>query len=157
MPIKKQKEPPHFFETVQKPGEEFLAHHPEARGSKLRAYWREIIPDLHKAYHSICAYTCHWISDDTGWSTVDHFKPKELYPHDAYRWDNYRLVCGRLNGRKGTSENVLDPFTLQEGWFALLFPSLLLTTGKHITEEEAKRVKQTIKILKLNDSTCVSG
>jgi len=157
MPIKKQDEPPHFFETVQKPGEEFLAQHPEARGSKLRAYWREIIPDLHKAYHGICAYTCHWISDDTGWSTVDHFKSKELYPHYAYRWDNYRLVCGRLNGRKGTSEDVLDPFTLQEGWFAMLFPSLLLTTGKHITEEEAKRVKQTIKILKLNDSTCVSG
>lgn len=155
IPIKKQDEPPHFFETVQKPGEEFLVLHPELRGSKLKDYWREIIPDLYTAYHGICAYTCHWIAPDTGSIHVDHFKPKALYPHYAYRWDNYRLACGRLNGRKGISEEVLDPFTLQDGWFTILFPSLLLTTGKHLTKDEAKRVEQTIKILKLNDSTCV--
>lgn len=157
MPIKKQPEPAHFFERVQKPGEEFLARFPEARGSKLRTYWREIIPDLYNAYQGICAYTCHWIPSDTGWNTIDHFKPKERYPHYAYHWDNYRLVCGILNGRKGTHEDILDPFTLQEGWFTILFPSLLLTAGSHIREEEVMQVKQTIKILKLNDSTCVRG
>ena len=157
IPIKKQPEPPHFFDTVQKPGEEFLAQPLETRGSKLPAYWRAIIPDLRKAYHGICAYTCHWIPTDTGSNTIDHFKPKARYPQDAYRWDNYQLVCGTVNGRKGTNENVLDPFTLQEGWFAMHFPSLQLIAGKYLLAEAMKQVEQTIKILKLNDSTCIRG
>lgn len=157
IPIEKQPEPPDFFDKVQKLGEEFLAQHPETRGSKLPPYWRAVIPDLRKAYRGICAYTCHWIPPDTGWNTIDHFKPKERYPYYAYRWDNYRLVCGIVNGRKGTNENVLDPFTLQEGWFSMHFPSLQLITGKHLIAEAMKQVEQTIKILKLNNSTCIHG
>ncbi len=157
IPIEKQPEPPDFFDKVQKLGEEFLAQHPETRGSKLPPYWRAVIPDLRKAYRGICAYTCHWIPPDTGWNTIDHFKPKERYPYYAYRWDNYQLVCGIVNGRKGTNENVLDPFTLQEGWFSMHFPSLQLITGKHLIAEAMKQVEQTIKILKLNDSTCIHG
>ncbi len=157
IPIKMQPEPSHFYEKVQKKGEKFLAQHPEAKGSALEAYWRSIIPDLYTAYSKICAYSCHWIPEDTGWNTVEHFRPKDLYPEEAYCWANYRLVCGRLNGRKGIHEDVLDPFTLQEGWFTIHFPSLQLIPGRHLAKDDVQKVKQTIDRLNLNDATCIDS
>ncbi|GCE14345.1 hypothetical protein [Tengunoibacter tsumagoiensis] len=156
-PIKPQPEPASFYEQVQKKGEEFLVQHPNLKGSKLKPYWRACIPELREAYSHICAYTCHWICPDTGAATVDHFKPKELYPQDAYRWSNYRLVCSLLNSRKGVNEEILDPFTIQDGWFTLHFPSLQLKPGEVLTQEEAYKVERTIRILKLNDMTCING
>jgi 5-methylcytosine-specific restriction endonuclease McrA len=135
MPVKMQPEPACFYEKVQKKGDAFLAKNPGIR--KLPDYWKVIIPDLYDAYRGICAYTCHWISDDTGWKTVNHFKPKRKYPEEAYRWSNYRLVCGVFNGRKSDYEDVLDPFTLQEGWFVIVFPSLQLKPASHLTEDDA--------------------
>lgn len=152
-----QPEPPHFFEKVQKPGEDFLTQNPGIKGSKIKHYWREIIPDLYDAYGGICAYSCHWVQYDTGAKTVEHFKPKDLYPQDAYRWDNYRFVCSILNGRKGNFEDVLDPFTLQDGWFIIHFPSLQLKPGMHLSSDQAICVNKTIQRLKLNDYTCIRG
>src|SRR5207253_3434773 len=78
MPVEMQAEPTHFFTAVQQRGEEFLAQtpHPKEHEWRGRAYWRAIIPDLYDAYSGICAYTCHWTPYDTGWNTVEHFKPK---------------------------------------------------------------------------------
>ncbi len=155
--VEKQSEPPHFFETVQQKGERFLLQNPLARGKALKDYWTEIIPDLYDAYSGICAYTCHKVYFDTGWKTVEHFKPKDKYPELAYRWDNYRFACGAMNGRKGTFEDVLDPFTLEDGWFVMHFPSLLIMPGKHLTSAEAEKVNKTIWRLKLNSWDCVKG
>jgi hypothetical protein len=157
MHVQKQPEPLHFFEKVQKKGEKFLLQYPDAKGKDLKPYWRAVIPDLHHAYSGICAYTCHWIPFDTGSPTVNHFKPKEAYPKYAYQWDNYRLVCGMLNGRKSNYEDVLDPFTLQDGWFEMHFNSLQLMLGQQLMATEAEKVRTTIKRLKLNDSMCIQG
>jgi hypothetical protein len=157
MHVDKQPEPPHFWEKVQKDGEEFLLKNPHAKGKSLKPCWRAIIPDLYDAYSGICAYTCHWIPYDVGWPTVDHFKSKEDYPQDAYRWDNYRLVCGMMNGRKGIYRDVLDPFTLQDGWFAIHFPSLQLISGTGLSSGDMQKVEATIKRLKLNDYKCTKA
>lgn len=157
IPVKKQPEPRDFYQKVQKKGEKILAQNPHPRGKQLKPYWRDIVPELYHAYSGICAYTCHWISEDTGSKTVEHFKPKDFYPELAYSWDNYRLVCGTLNGRKGNKEDVLDPFTLQDGWFVLHFPSLQVKPGDNLTRAEAESVMKTIKRLKLNDETCIRG
>jgi hypothetical protein len=157
IPVKLQPEPFNFYETVQCKGEAFLKNNPDAKGSKLAPYWRDIIPELREAYSGICAYTCHKIHCGTGSNSVDHFKSKDSYPQDAYKWENYRLVCGTMNGRKGKYEDVLDPFTLQEGWFELRFPSLQVTPNKNIEKEAKIRVETTIKRLKLNDYICIGG
>lgn len=157
IPIKLKPEPPDFYEKVQCKGEAFLKRKPHANGSKLAPYWRSIIPELREAYSGICAYTCHKIHGDTGSNSVDHFKSKSDYPQDAYKWENYRLVCGTMNGRKGKFEDVLDPFTLQEGWFELHFPSLQVVPNKNLGKDEIGQVKATIKRLKLNDYICIQG
>ncbi len=153
--------PPDDFETlVRQPGQEFLSQIPNPTSKQLsnRPYWRRVGGALHAAYGGICAYSCHWIPYDTGAETVEHFKPKTKYPQRAYEWANYRLVCSTLNGRKGDHEDVLDPFKIQDSWFVLEFPSLLVKPGPDLDAEIRAKVIATRKRLKLNDDeSCVKA
>ncbi len=160
IPIQLQPEPPHFIKRVRQPGHDFLIKkpNPTTRDWYTHNYWTRVVDDLYKAYSGICAYSCHWIPPDTGSKSVEHFKPKKKYPKEAYRWENFRLVSGNPNGRKGDYEDVLDPFTLSDGWFVIDFPSLLIRPGKGLLPAEAEQVIMTIKRLRLNDEgTCLQA
>jgi hypothetical protein len=158
--VQPQPEPPEFDTLVRQPGLVFLQGNPQPTNSqwKSRSYWRGIIPKLRVCYQEICAYCCHWIPPDTGSSTVEHFLSKHKYPKQAYEWSNYRLVSGTLNGRKGTQDDILDPFHIQNGWFVIDFPSLLVKPAQGLAASIAQSVQRTIDVLALNDEgTCVQG
>jgi uncharacterized protein (TIGR02646 family) len=154
-----QPEPLHFDSQVRRPGLKFLARYPNPTQSQWRShsYWTEVSDELHSRYGGICAYSCHWISYDTGWRQVEHFQPKSRRRQLAYEWSNYRLVCGVLNGRKGV-EDILDPFLVQNSWFIIDFPSLLVKPAPNLQPDLFERVKRTCDILKLNDeATCMKS
>ena len=68
------------------------------------------------------------------------------------------LISGTLNGRKGTREDILDPFQIQNGWFVIDFPSLLVKPAQELAPGIAQSVQITIDILRLNDEgTCLQG
>ncbi len=160
IPVNIQPAPTGFLTRVHQPGTAFLAKKPQPNANdwNRHSYWRRILDDLYHAYGGICAYSCHWIPPDTGAKTVEHFKPKSKYPSEAYQWDNYRLVCSTLNGRKGNFEDVLDPFALEANWFLLDFPSLMVYPNGSLTETNARRVMRTIQRLGLNDEgTCLQA
>src|SRR5882724_1219801 len=121
-------EPAIFDAAVRVPGQEYLASLASIEDARTNdhPYWRRTLRELHTSYGGICAFTCHWIPYDVGNDTVEHFIPKSVYPSLAYEWSNYRLVCGRLNGRKRDSQDVVDPFDVVPGMFCLEFPSLLV-------------------------------
>jgi len=153
-----QPEPSDFDQLVRQPGREFLARtcNPGENEFKSHAYWRRILKQLRNAYQGICAHSCHWVPYDTGTDTVEHFRPKTKYPAEAYEWGNYRFVSGRLNGRKGTFEDVLDPFLIKTGWFVIEFPSLLVKPAQWLRKPLQSRVRTTCERLGLNDeSTCM--
>ena len=160
IPITEAQEPLDFARTVRAPGNAFLMDcpNPTERQFRSHSYWSRARSDLLISYGRICAYSCHYIAADTGADTVEHFAPKSVYPHLAYEWSNYRLVCGRLNGRKGVYEDILDPFTLRKDLFQLKLPSLLLTPLDDIPKNDKAAVNRTISRLKLNDDeTCVEA
>src|SRR5687768_8864587 len=97
-----QREPSEFNFLVHEPIRKFLTRYPKPTSKQFSShcYWKRILAALHSAYSGICAYSCHWIPYDTGADTVEHFRSKNKYPNDAYKWINYRLVCSTLNGRK---------------------------------------------------------
>lgn len=152
MPIKLQKEPATFASQVREPGTRFLSRcrKPTAKQWKTHGYWTRCAGELHSKYGGICAYSCHVIPSDTGWRTTEHFKPKDAFPSEAYEWNNYRLVCGMLNGRKGL-RRVLDPFELTPNKFCIRFPALLVTPCDSLNGTEYDQVMDTITILGLND------
>ena len=151
--VQEQAEPTGFDSAVRAPGRKFLkqTRNPTTDEWRGRSYWRAVLKELHDAYLGICAYTCHRIACDTGSITVDHFVPKLTNPNLAYEWSNYRLVCGRMNGRKGTHQDVLDPFRLQGDVFELDFPSLQVVPSRRLSGGLVAQAETTIKRLGLND------
>lgn len=154
-----QAEPQKFEREVRKPGKAYLAKvpNPTSKQFQTHAYWTRIGREIYLAYGKVCAYTCHYIAPDTGSRHVDHFVAKTRKPALAYEWSNYRLACGLVNSRKGTAV-VLDPFTIQDGWFVINFPSLLVKPDSTLSASDQIAVKYTIDKLRLNDEvTCVQA
>jgi hypothetical protein len=161
IPITPQPEPSDFNERVKSKGEAYLTQKPPTDtplGKKYwkgKEYWIDSLNDLWSAYGGICAYSCHWIACDTGVATVDHFIPKSINPSLAYDWTNFRLASLKLNSRKRDHQDVLDPFTLTQGWFVMDFPSMIIMPHPDLTPEQKIQVRKTIDRLKLNhDDSC---
>lgn len=145
-----QPQPSDFADKVERKGQSFLAKNPHPKSWKNRSYWTNALPDLRRAYSSVCSYCCHWIPAEQGSASVDHFIPKSVDPSKAYDWYNYRLAASKMNAKKGDYQDVLDPFELKPDMFILLFPALLVKPHPGLTLEEKQQVWATIKRLQLN-------
>jgi hypothetical protein len=114
------------------------------------AYWTRALDALHTAYGGICAYACFYIEPLCG-PTVDHFvaiTATEL--RHAYEWDNYRLACSLMNSRKREFPDVLDPFLIENGWFALNLGTFKVEPATGLQPEVETRVRETITRLGLD-------
>jgi uncharacterized protein (TIGR02646 family) len=150
IPVKKQPEPTDFEDKVVRKGRIFLNQNPRPNSWKNRTYWTEILPELRNAYRGICAYCCHYIPGEQN-ATVDHFIPKSIAPHKAYEWDNYRLATSKMNSKKGSFTDVVDPFEITEGAFWLLFPTMMIKPNPDLPKDQKDQVWNTINRLRLND------
>ena len=104
------------------------------------------------AYNSICAYSSFWMP---GNCSVDHYHPKSARPDLAYEWTNYRLAHDKINLNKGDSTDVLDPFTIQAGWFVLDVATLWVRPEPALQANVKAAVQKTIDVLKLNEDQWV--
>ena len=144
-------EPENFDERVRKPGQNALAEGKDP----LPAYWRRCLKDLWNAYDRTCAYVGVYIPPVVGGRTVEHYVAKSSDDAVAYEWGNYRLACQRMNARKGVFDDLLDPFEIQNSWFALEFVGLQVLPSPQLSEERREQVTMTIARLHLNDEECV--
>lgn len=151
IPVTLQPEPHGFDAKVRQPGMTFLAKtpYPTAKVFKANSFWKNAAKEVYEAYSRICAYTCRYIDIPHG--SIDHFNNKSTHPQQAYEWSNFRLCLHRVNLHKSNSTDVLDPFTVQLGWFVLDFPSCLVKGGENLDPAVHARIEVTIKALKLND------
>lgn len=150
--VEPQPEPADFDARVRQKGQE------DVQGTdELRPHWRHCIPQLWQAYRGICAYSCLHIPRGTGAMSVDHLLPKSKQRALAYEWNNYRLACSRMNARKNAFEDVLDPFEVQDGWFALDLSTLQVTPGAGLPALVQQRVQDTIDRLDLNDDEFITA
>jgi uncharacterized protein (TIGR02646 family) len=160
IPVTRQPEPAAFDAEVRQIG---LAHlrkkglpldQPLPRKTKITAYWRECLTELHKAYGGICAYLCIYIERVTGGCSVEHFIAKSANPGLAYEWSNYRLVCSTMNSRKNNYSDVFDPFDLAPDLFHLEIVTGRICPNPKLDKNAKQDVKKTIKRLKLDDALC---
>jgi hypothetical protein len=152
IPVEMQPEPSGFPERVRAPGKRFLSQiaKPTYKQWRGKEYWREVLPDMRKAYKGVCSYSASWIPHSTGNHSIDHFIPKSQHPELAYEWDNYRYASARFNSRKGT-HLIVDPFELQSKSFVIDFNSFLIKPNPEFSTKEQQSLRETIKRLKLND------
>jgi hypothetical protein len=148
--VAQQKEPDYFAAQVRNPGRAFLRHTPKPTKEEFdkNAYWLRCMPDLKAKYDDICAYLSCWIPTQ---ASLDHFLPKALYAIQAYEWSNYRLAHEKVNSWKAKSTGVLDPFSVQAGWFVLDFANFFVNPADGLPAHIADPVKHTIGVLRLND------
>jgi len=159
IPVIPKPEPSTFDQQVRQPGSAFLSKvaRPTTKEWSNHRYWGRSLQDLWTSYDGICAYCCCWIPRDTGIATVDHFLPKSEDPTLAYEWENFRLASLKMNSRKGTYTDVLDPFSVQSGWFHIRFPSLLISPNGALPSETITSIQQTIRRLRLNEEPLVKS
>lgn len=171
-------EPPNFDHDVRKPGldaiRELVGEKPtkQRRGPKRKQstasrdaipakkfppLWRSALDDMLVAYKRLCAYTCLYIEHVTGGASVDHLIPKSTRWDHVYEWSNYRLACALMNSRKNEAMDVIDPFEVRDGWFALELDECQVICGPGLDVATAARVDATITRLKLNDEDCLKA
>lgn len=159
IPVEPKEEPDSFDQQVRQPGRRWLKENgiapdaPPPDPNKLPEHWTRSLKGLWEKYDGICAYYSMYIDPVTGSKTVDHYIPKSHYAGKSYEWSNYRLCCSLANSRKGTSLDVLDPFTLDQETFFLNLLSGEIMINAALSPEVREKADKTIKILKLNDSS----
>jgi len=163
IPVERKSEPPGFDTEVRQPGKNWIIQKglpttgPVPPKTKFEPFWEKCAIDLRKFYSRYCAFVAVYIPPVVGNPTCEHFLPKSKYAEHVYEWDNYRLVCGTMNGRKGMHMDVLDPFQISNGTFQLT-RSLIVEPGDLLANPSAIRTEaiNTISRLKLNDCECMA-
>ena len=153
IPVAIKPEPLDFHQKVRQKGQNFLTLTTPTKSKDWEGheYWRASLSDLETLYGDICAYCCLRIASCTGNPTVDHYQHKSQFHQLAYEWNNFRLAAGRMNSRKGVFTDVLDPFTVQEGWFIIEFaPAITVKPNPTLDEPTKTAVTACIKRLKLD-------
>jgi hypothetical protein len=143
-------EPSDFDAKVRQPGLPKVAAFKAGTLAELPDLWKRCLDQLYGAYKGLCCYSAMFIYRASGIASVEHFAPKSRDPDLTYEWSNYRLASSTINGWKSNYEDVLDPFDIADGWFALVLPDCEVVPGVGLTEARRKRVAETIARLKLN-------
>jgi len=119
------------------------------------SYWRDVLPEMRKAYDGRCAYLAMYLEPATGSSSVDHVVPRSRSWRLVYEWANYRLAASLINGKKSDLELVLDPCAIKPNLFALDFVGMEVIAGPAASGATRKQVNDTIAALGLNAQDCV--
>ena len=167
--------PPDFDARVRKPGLDAIAElvgetpTTRRRGRKrkkvaetrdqipaeyLPPLWRDVLPEMLKSYNRLCAYLALYIEHATGSPSVDHVVPKSKAWDKVYEWSNYRLACVLVNSKKNNFDIVLDPFEIEDGFFALELFDFQVKLGASAVGELEAKVADTIEKLGLNLPDC---
>ena len=160
IPVAPAREPAQFDERVRQPGLALIAELAAEAGSEhaiplsqFKPYWRRVLDDLLASYNRTCSYLSLHIPKAVGTPSVDHMVAKSTAWDQVYEWSNYRLACLLMNARKGVAD-VLDPFEIGDGWFALELVEFQVVPGHGLPANVHTRVAETIDTLRLSDSTC---
>ena len=149
IPVRPAAEPTGVDAAVRRPGSR-----EQIPPVEFPPYWREALGDLLASYHRTCSYLCLYIPRGTGAPSVDHMVAKSMRWDQVYEWRNYRLACALMNARKGAIASVLDPFEIEDGWFAIEFVAFQVVPGDGLPGETEWLVQDTIDQLRLNDFVC---
>lgn len=182
MPVAQAPAPPEFDAKVRQPGLRAIAEmvgkpspYPRTAGKKHQqladkqgqpvtneqdipadafpAYWREALPEMLVAYDRRCAYLAMYIHHATGTPTVDHVLPKSYAWNQVYEWSNYRLCAAIINSKKGALLTLVDPFAIDNEWFALNLKTFQVERGANAPPAERARIDATLPVL--NHRLCI--
>lgn len=145
--FERKTEPADFDARVRQRGMRWLAARPHGRPLP---YWNEACAAVDRAFAGLCAYR---VIHQHGCGSVDHFVSLDEDRALAYEWSNYRYCAGWLNSSKQEvrSDQILDPFEVEDEWFEITLPSLQLRVTDACPSALRAKAEFTIQRLKLRD------
>lgn len=135
-----------------------------ARDPKARFFWPEVQKEaLNRVLQPIlgemtahhCAYCDHFQLGDGARETIDHFRPKSVFPSLAFDWENLFPACDVCQEAKGeTFDEALlkpdEPGHAFARFFVVSFSTGLIEVNPQATGEERRRAEAAIRIFGLN-------
>ncbi|NJK32455.1 MAG: hypothetical protein HC927_08605 [Deltaproteobacteria bacterium] len=127
--------------------------------------WKECARALAAGFGHRCGYTASHTPVHRG--NVDHFVSwAECQAHEhhhlAYEWSNFRWLDGRINttikskiDRRRQSKQLIDPFAVEDAWFALDLLSKTLSLTEDVPSERRELIQQTLDLLDLVEGSIV--
>lgn len=104
-----------------------------------------------------CAY-CDGFLRETSLTTVDHFRPRALFPELAYAWENLFPACTMCQARAGGGarweEGLLKPDEATyrfERYFRFVTSTGYLEPDPEATAADQERARLTIEVFRLNE------
>jgi hypothetical protein len=160
--VQKIEPTPSYEPKVRIPGEAFLALHPSPSRSEFNRndFWKEIHDEMYDAYGGICMYCASWTPRTPKGASfiqtsIDHFKPKGLYPKLAYEWANFRLCRNDINTNKGQDLYIPDPFEIQNDWFVIDFTTWRVVPSENAPDDVRHRIRSAFVRLGINEDAYI--
>ena len=118
------------------------------------SYWQDFHEDLSNVFGGLCGYC-----EKRPRGTVDHFRPKSLYPEQVYFWSNWIFACNDCNQAKSNKWPVggyIDPCAKSSPAHAERYFIFDTQTGEILPNEDLsprrrRKAQRTIDDLKLNE------
>lgn len=113
-----------------------------------------LLPHLRHMTQGHCAF-CDGYPFDMSTETIEHFRPKSVYPHLAYHWDNLFLACNICQDAKLEKFNPLlikpdEPHYKFEDYFQCNFKTGKLEPNRAGSWGNQLRAVITIRLYDLN-------
>ncbi len=137
-------EPSDFHAKVRNPG---LAWRILNSDKTPKDFWTRCKNELAEGFLYLCGYCAMFVPVKDG--QVEHYLSKSRYPEKAYEWDNYRYASPKVNQWKSDSNEILDPFEVEDGWFEVQLSSLQLIATKQLPDTKQPLAKSTLTRLRL--------
>ena len=115
-----------------------------------------LMPFLRDMTQEHCAFCDAFPFSDRSPETIEHFRPKSLFPEVAYHWVNLYYCCARCQGEKGGQwdDRLLSPDAPDysfERYFFFEFTTGALRPNPQATKEDQDRARETIRIYNLDE------
>jgi uncharacterized protein (TIGR02646 family) len=123
---------------------------------------QHILPLLKAMTADHCAYCDGYPVGQMSLETIDHFRPKSVYPELAYQWQNLFLCCTRCQAAKKEefSDHLLKPDEADydfNRFFIMNFDSGEIEVNLLATDPDKVKASYTIELLDLNaKAVCIS-
>lgn len=121
-------------------------------GTNVRNKILELLREMTKDH---CSYCDGFPMEAMLGDTIDHFKPKSIFPTDAYKWENLFLCCNICQKRINQYEDILlkpDEIEYEFGkYFFYNTESGELEPNKLADSKDQERTEYTIRMFKLNE------
>jgi uncharacterized protein (TIGR02646 family) len=125
---------------------------PEFKGKRIN---KLLLPPLKEQTQDHCSFCHSFPVSPPAIDTIEHFRPKSLFPREAFRWENLYFCCSHCQQKfEKFDEDLLRPDADDynfDKYFRWHLTNGTLEVNKDVSMQHQRRAEVTIMLYRLND------